>query len=53
MKIKCINNKLYEDRLTINKIYEVIENEYIIYKIKNDKGEEQFFVKKLFEVIMY
>lgn len=49
-KVKCINNKDFENKLTINKIYEVFDiydNDY--YIIKNDDNDIWYFSKKMFE----
>jgi hypothetical protein len=50
MKVKCINNKGYEYRLTIGKWYNVIRNhQYYGFLIIDDKNYEFWFSKKYFK----
>lgn len=61
MRVKCINNKNKEHRLTLNKNYSVYEaeyvdkeatKEYIIFKIEDDYGSVIPYDANNFEVIL-
>lgn len=44
MKIKCIDNYGLEKSLTIGKIYEVIKEDGVCYKIIDDSGYKCWYV---------
>jgi hypothetical protein len=49
MKIKCIDNKDGELYLTIDKTYNVIEDNKFNYKIINDNGYNNWYYKEYFK----
>lgn len=51
MKVRCINNKCVEDKLTISKEYIVINEGQNYFEIKNDLGEDDLYVKNNFKVV--
>lgn len=51
MKVKCINNEGFENRLTYFKIYEVFETSTDAYFIKDDIGDEIGFRKNRFDIV--
>jgi hypothetical protein len=52
MKVKCIDNSnLYKDRLTIDKIYEVEEEDPDHFKLIDDNGATRMPLKTRFQVV--
>jgi hypothetical protein len=48
-KMVCIDNKGYEDHLTIDKEYEILKEDDDYYTIKNDEGNEGGYRKRRFK----
>lgn len=48
MKVKCINNKYYINRLTIGKMYDAFDYSEYFYKIKDDHNYEEKYPKRWF-----
>ena len=51
MKVKCINNGIMEESLTIGKIYNVIDTSRNSYRLIDDFGDTHYFLKSRFEVV--
>lgn len=48
MKIRCINNDKMESKLTVDKIYEVIDETVDFYYVCNDNGVDSEYFKNRF-----
>lgn len=51
MKVRCIEKNIENMKLTYGKIYEVIKEDGIGYKIVDDLGREEFYCKERFEIV--
>jgi hypothetical protein len=49
-KIKCLSNENLEKYLTVKKVYEVLEEDYM-YLIVDDSGLEYWHYKKRFQEV--
>jgi hypothetical protein len=52
MKVKCINNKYYDDRLALDKIYEVIAETTYYYQIIDNTFQKTWWNKKWFKTML-
>lgn len=56
MKVKCINNYAFENRLTIDKEYDVLDTEkymdyILLYKVLDDIMRETWFYADRFVIV--
>lgn len=52
MKVYCYDNNWLDNKLTIGKIYEVIEERgHNYFYIENDEGKKEIFPRVLFQYI--
>ena len=48
-QVKCIDNMYFEHNLALGKVYDVIEEEGVFYRVKNDNGIQEWYAKLRFE----
>ena len=48
-KVKCVDDDYAH--LTIGKEYDVVDNDYGVYQVKNDNDELEYYVKERFEIV--
>jgi hypothetical protein len=48
MLVKCISNKSFPARLTVDKEYEVLKETFSSYWVKDDKGSATWYGKRSF-----
>ena len=51
MKVRCVNNDACIFSLTVNKVYDVVDECTEKYKIKDDIGDLTFYYKERFELV--
>ena len=54
MKVKCVNNREpieVSAKLTVGKIYKVLEASLFSYKLRDDSNRRRFYDKTRFEII--
>ena len=51
MKVKCIDNRGFNEYITIGKTYDVIEEDDMSYTIINDNGHGWWLNKQCFKTI--
>ena len=48
-QIACTDNMYFEHNLTLGKVYDVVEEEGVFYRVKNDNGIQEWYAKLRFE----
>lgn len=51
MRVKCISNNNNALAMTIDRVYEVVEEGDTVYRVVNDRNEQRNYLKNHFEVI--